>query len=279
MLSSCATDGFGGDWTRTPLIPDDSRTMAKLILIPGLGANRLLFEPQRHALDQTLFLPDWQPPIFTQVEGKKPVPESLRDYARRWADRWSQTVLSKPEVRSCYWVGGVSFGGMVALEAAAKLVEDGCPPKGVFLIASARCNEAIPLSFKLKQKLSSFVPDSRMPAVLRVLTKKLASREQLSDLDTHLLKKIAAETDLQLLHWAGRACVQWKHTDEETKSLVGAGVKIHQVHGESDWVLPLVKGHADKIIQGGKHLINITHAGEVNQYLMARMKRDMAEDE
>jgi pimeloyl-ACP methyl ester carboxylesterase len=250
--------------------------MPKLILIPGLGANRLLFEPQRHALDQTLFLPDWQPPMSTQVEGKKPVPESLRDYARRWADRWVQTVLSKPEVREQFWVGGVSFGGMIALEAAARLIEEGCPPKGVFLIASCRSADSLSMRFKLQQRLGAMIPAGKAPAVIKFLAATIAKKEGLSDLDAHLLKKISADTDINMLQWGGRACIQWTHTEADAKALQRAGVSIHQVHGDADWVIAMTKGHTDKVIRGGKHLINITHADEINQYLIARMKADLA---
>lgn len=252
--------------------------MAKLILIPGLGANRLLFEPQRHALDQTLFFPDWQQPIFTQVEGKKPVPETLRDYARRWADRWVQTILSKPEVRNQFWLGGVSFGGMIALEAAARLVEEKCPPRGVFLIASCRSAAAISMGFKMQQRLGALIPTAKLPSAIRFITRHIAKKEGLSDLDAHLLKKISAEADINMLRWGGRACIEWKHTEADAKSLERAGVSIHQIHGDADWVIAMTRGHPDKVIRGGRHLINITHADEVNQYIISRMKSDLAGD-
>lgn len=122
------------DWTGRTNFRMILEDMPRLILIPGLGVSRLLFEPQRHHFDQELFLPDWIAPMYTRVAGKKPVPETLSDYSRRLAERWKETVLAKPEVRARYWLGGVSIGGMIALEAARYLADEGLPPKGVFHI-------------------------------------------------------------------------------------------------------------------------------------------------
>ena len=253
--------------------------MAKLILIPGLGANRLLFEPQRHYFDQTLFLPDWQPPMWTEVEGKKPVPETLRDYARRWADRWMQTVLSRDEVRREYWIGGVSFGGQIALEATRRLIEEKAPPRGIFLIASNRTSDSITTGFKIRQKLGGLVPISYAPKLLSKLSDVFAKKERLRDIDAHLLRRIAKETDLAHLRWGGRACVEWSFSEADGKEIQRAGVNIHQIHGEKDWVIPLRRGHPDKVIPEGRHLINITHAEQVNQYIERAMKADMLDEQ
>jgi len=253
--------------------------MARLILIPGLGANRLLFEPQRHFFDQELFLPDWAPPIATEVEGKKPIPETLQDYSRRMADRWMQTILSKPENRKAFWIGGVSMGGQIALEAAARLLEEKCPPKGVFLIASARTSKAVPSIYKLHALALKLLKDPMVRSLTKKFTAKLVAREKVSELDQRLMKRIVDALDVGHLRWGKSAVVQWNYTDDQWRALTRAGIRIHQIHGDQDRIIPLVKGQADRVIRGGGHLINITHKEEVNEYIESRMRSDLATDD
>ncbi|MFZ1934503.1 MAG: thioesterase domain-containing protein, partial [Thermoguttaceae bacterium] len=74
----------------------------QLILLPGLGADHRLLEPQRAAFPQ-LIVPPWIPPRKH---------ESLPQYAERMA----QTVAPPHDVPLV--LGGVSFGGMLAYEMA-----------------------------------------------------------------------------------------------------------------------------------------------------------------
>ena len=87
----------------------------QLVLFPGLGTDRRLFEPQRSAF------PDlWVPPWI--VPKRK---ETLPDYAARMAET---IVPRRPTV-----LGGASFGGMVAYEMARHV-----EPEAVVLIGSCR---------------------------------------------------------------------------------------------------------------------------------------------
>lgn len=252
--------------------------MPRLILIPGLGANRLLFEPQRHHFDQDLFLPDWIPPLFIKIEGRKPVPEALTDYARRLAERWKETVLAKPEVRRAYWLGGVSFGGMIALEAASYLVEEGLPPKGLFLIASARSSGAMPGGIRLGLKFLQMLGPKNAAKLRPWIRGRVIKREGLNELDERLFHRMADSVDIELVLWGASAVLGWSGDESSAKELAAKGVRIHQIHGDKDWAIPFRSGHADKVIQGGKHLINMSHAQAVNEYIEARMKSDESDD-
>ena len=77
-----------------------SNSTARLIMLPGLGADERLFEPQRAAFPG-LEVPPWLP--------HEPE-ESLDAYARRMA----ATIWPSEH----FYIGGASFGGMVALEMA-----------------------------------------------------------------------------------------------------------------------------------------------------------------
>ena len=74
----------------------------QLILLPGLGADHRLLEPQRAAFPQ-LIVPPWIPPRKH---------ESLPQYAERMAE----TVTPPHDVPLV--LGGVLFGGMLAYEMA-----------------------------------------------------------------------------------------------------------------------------------------------------------------
>src|SRR4051812_19762115 len=92
---------------------------ARLILLPGLGADERMFAPQRATFPR-LEVPRWLTPQPR---------ESLPDYARRMA---AGIDPSEP-----LFLGGSSFGGMVALEMARHV-----RPRAVFLIGSCRAATA-----------------------------------------------------------------------------------------------------------------------------------------
>ena len=94
----------------------------QLILLPGLGADHRLLEPQRKEFPQ-LVVPAWIPPQKN---------ESLPHYAApNGADRCA--AQDRPLV-----LGGVSFGGMLAYEMARHL-----KPHAVVLIASCRTRQGL----------------------------------------------------------------------------------------------------------------------------------------
>ncbi len=75
--------------------------MGTALLLPGLGSDETLFKYQKGVFD-SLIVPKWIPP---EKE------ESLTSYALR---------LSKTlDLKAVACVGGISFGGMIALELSA----------------------------------------------------------------------------------------------------------------------------------------------------------------
>jgi pimeloyl-ACP methyl ester carboxylesterase len=98
----------------------------QLVLLPGLGADRRQFEPQRQAFDN-LVVPPWIPPLPR---------EPLAGYAARLA----KTITPAGP----FILGGSSFGGMVAYEMARHL-----QPNAVVLIGSCRSARGIRRMFRL----------------------------------------------------------------------------------------------------------------------------------
>lgn len=100
---------------------DDFAAGPAVYLLPALGTDERLFNSLRTAYPE-IVTPPWIAPQRR---------ESLASYAERLA-------ATLPRDRPCY-VGGVSFGGMVALELTRHL-----PARGCLLISSIRSARELP---------------------------------------------------------------------------------------------------------------------------------------
>src|SRR5687767_15115116 len=103
-----------------------------IILLPGLNGDSRVLAPQARAFP-TLRVARWLPPLES---------ESLADYGRRLA-------RALDPGRPCM-IGGVSFGGIVALEAARHFQARGC-----VLIASSRNARGLPSVLRLLQPFAN----------------------------------------------------------------------------------------------------------------------------
>jgi|SRR5688572_2265049 len=101
----------------------------KVVLIPGLGVDARLFEPQR-ALPVSFVVPPWP----------KPKPEdSIEDYAERFA----------ADIGPCDAIGGISFGGMLA-----QVMADRLGAKVVVGIATARNGRQVPGGIRFAEAIT-----------------------------------------------------------------------------------------------------------------------------
>jgi pimeloyl-ACP methyl ester carboxylesterase len=199
-----------------------SPTPRRLVLFPGLGASARLFDLQR-TIPATLEVPPWIEPLRR---------ETLADYARRLAS----TLRPDPP----FYLGGCSFGGMIALEAARHV-----KPLAVILIASCRT----PLS--VNQAILGCAPlANAMPAWIARLSAR-SSPPSLRDL-------VAASPEL--LRWGPAAITRWRGVEQ-------LDAPIFRVHGACDRIIPLRQVRPDQVIRTGGHLINLTHAREVNAFI------------
>jgi surfactin synthase thioesterase subunit len=219
---------------------------ARLILLPGLGTDARLFASQRAAFP-SLEVPAWIAPRRD---------ESLSAYARRWA----QTVVSDPP----FFLGGVSFGGMVAYEASRYL-----RPRAVFLIASCRSRRSIPGLFKIGERLSRRLPGAWISMARVPLVRAIARIERLSPEHRRELLAQAFDADLGFLRWAVRAITTW----ESEPSAPPLRAPAYQIHGIHDRLIRLQPDEAASVIVGGGHLINVTHAPAVNEFIRAHLER------
>ncbi len=213
----------------------------RLILLPGVGADGRLFEPQREAFPD-LIVPDWLPP--------EPA-ESLPNYARRMAEAMAPLLDGNgPAV-----LGGVSFGGMVAYEAARHV-----QPAAVVQIASCRSRRGVRALLRATRPMAT----AMLPGTLRV-AKMLSplALELLTNLKTkqrNYFVEMFKQADPAFMKWALTTILRWDPSPPP-------GVPVRQIHGRRDLLLPASKVEADEVIPTGGHLINMTHPAEVNAFI------------
>lgn len=211
----------------------------QLILLPGLGADHRLLEPQRAAFPD-LIVPPWFPPEKN---------ESLPDYAARMAER------VRPLRNGRLVLGGVSFGGMLAFEMARHL-----RPSAVVLIASCCTRRGLRWVYRAGRPLWPLVPAWTWNAVKLIgsPTIRFTSRTD-GRLRAELLAMLRG-MDNRFLHWTVQAILGWKPKPLD-------GVPVVHIHGRRDLMIPARRVEADVWLPDGGHLINVTHAKEVNAFL------------
>lgn len=213
-----------------------------IILVPGMGADFRVFDGLTSIIDG-IVVPEWITPVDE---------ESIGDYAGRWAK------VIDPGC-GCF-VGGASFGGFVALEMVRHLDAKKC-----FLIGSVRGPDQLPDRIKALTKVCGAA--DVLPFELAKMLSKiglLSSGSMPTGNIKELLRQMS-DSDAAFMKWACWTLLNWKGKVDT------AGVPVHHVHGEKDFVLPVKNTTPDVIVKGGGHLISVSHADEVIRFLAERI--------
>lgn len=218
-----------------------------LVLLPGLGADNRLFDPQRADFPD-LISPEWIDP----ERG-----ETLAKYAARMAERIRSSLpaMNRPIV-----LGGVSFGGMLAAEMAPLL-----KPDAVVLIGSALHPREIAFSLKMMAMAGRWMPapaGERAKFMGRTFIRRLGpmTREQRRFLETMI-----DAVPFSFLKWAGDAIFGWSGVARVDSKLV-------RLHGELDRIIPFPAADLVHKIHGAGHVPNVSHADEVNRHLRTLLR-------
>jgi pimeloyl-ACP methyl ester carboxylesterase len=142
--------------------------------------------------------------------------ETLRVYALRMA---SEIGLAPGDV-----IGGVSLGGMLALEMATAV-----PVSGVVLIASATHPRYIRKRFKMWAPLARWVPESVISRIFTLIPRILALQNMLSpegqallaDIMGHFPPKLLKTFPMMILKWPGRE----------------PPAHFRHIHSDGDWLI------------------------------------------
>lgn len=212
-----------------------------LLLFSGLAADQSVFAHQLTDIPG-LVVPSWQKPHAD---------EDLDAYCCRWADE-----LRPLQPR---FLGGASFGGIVALEVAQRL-----QPDAVFLIGSVRSPAEIPRRIRHLRVFRSLLPAVPLRALqwsARV-TARLPHHRALR----HLLgiARLFGAADPDVVRWSARQILEWRQTPV-------LKCPVYAIHGDADPIFPLRGCHPDAIVRGGGHVISLTHPEQVTAFLLAGM--------
>ncbi len=215
--------------------------MGRLYLLPGLGANEKMFQYQIQAINH-IVVPKWLAPLEA---------ESLSEYALRWSKVF--------DFKRGDSIGGMSFGGQVALELARHL-----PFESVFLISSNRRYQEISSLFKLQNQMLQNLPEGVVRMGLKnIALPQLMSKEDLKSQEIDWLQQMITDIDFSFFKWASQAISRWDYEFNPSEF----EMPVYQIRGEHDSFIQYTHEDEAQVIGGGHHLINYTHAGEVNQWL------------
>jgi pimeloyl-ACP methyl ester carboxylesterase len=220
----------------------------RLVLFAGLGADARVFEGQFEEFPD-LYVPPW-------IEPRER--ESLADYARRMAE---QTAAALGVVQGPLFVGGVSLGGMIALEAARHL-----RPRAVFLIASCRSWRSVPAVYLAVARAMRFVPPTAMDVLARLSPLAAPFFGPLGPAHRRKLVAVLRDTSPAFLLWACPALAEWSAPND-------LAFPVYHIHGNCDRILPrrLADPPPGRVVPGAGHLLNLTHAKQINAFLQERM--------
>ncbi|MFN8336671.1 MAG: alpha/beta hydrolase [Cyclobacteriaceae bacterium] len=206
--------------------------MKEVYLIPGLGADRRVF--------QYLNLSEHS---ISHISWIEPLPnESIEQYAGRLTEQ-----IKSPDPILI----GVSFGGMIAVEIAKQIKAN-----KIILISSARTQHEIPLHFKLlgRTGIQNILPASWWKRPNRLLYYFFGIQ---TVQERALLSEILRDTDLRFLKWALHQIVHWKNELTPENGIL--------IHGSADRLFP--NSQADITIPGGGHFMIVNRAAEISAQL------------
>ena len=166
--------------------------------------------------------------------------ESIADYSSRLAD----SLALRNDVIIC----GVSFGGIVATELAMRLNAKAC-----VLISSVRDARQLPPWFRVLRPFGSFPVEPFLNIV--------------GTAATFYPKRIRSDTTIRLTklagpaggwhRWATASVLRWSPS-RKLDSL-----RVIQIHGNRDTTFPIRYVDADVVVNGGGHVLPLTHAEEI----------------
>lgn len=211
-----------------------------LFVLSGIGGDERLFDAQRAVRDIRPI--KWILPANAQ--------EPLAHYAARLA---REIPITEP-----FGLGGSSFGGMIALELARHLA-----PQHVFLFGSCRSPNAVAPLLRALRSLAAISPDRLLhpPRMLQPLLARWFGATTPAHVD--LFAQMLMTTPTAFIRWASSAIFAWP-------GVVELPMPIYHVHGDRDRLIPVRRVQPDRVIDGAGHLLNLTHADAVNDFIIER---------
>ena len=218
-----------------------------LILFSGLAADANVFVPQKLVFPQ-LIVPAWPKPQSN---------DTLDSYCDRIAD------IIRPDVDTI--LGGASFGGIISLHVARR-----SRPAAVILIGSVRSPNELPRWVRFFRPLKPLIPliPVRLLQICCIpVASKIARRWF-----PHLcgLARQFRGSDPIVFKWSLARILDWT-------TAPNVNCPIFHIHGDRDYVLPMRYTKPDAVVNGGGHVISLTHPTDVNAFIHSTIAQMMGE--
>lgn len=210
----------------------------RVFLITGFALDKRAFSPMRlpGGLYRTVDL-------IPVIKG-----ESLRDYALRMA--------AGMDLRAGDIIGGVSLGGMLALEIAKAY-----DLRGVILIASATHPRYIRKRFRIWAPLAPWVPEVLIRRLFTLLPAILAIQRMLTPEGQALLADIMGRFPPALLKSLPMMMMRWPGCRPPSA--------FRQIHSDGDWLIrPNGNPATLTLLPGKNHLLTVSHPESVRELVM-----------
>jgi pimeloyl-ACP methyl ester carboxylesterase len=210
--------------------------MAQLHLLPGLGADARLFA----SLGELCI------PIRSACLPVPAAHESMAAYALR--------VATQIDVRPDDWIGGSSFGALVAAEIVRHR-----PISGLILIGGALTSETVAPLAQWLAPLARFLPLRPFRSLISTRTGLTLLFGPHTDIDQRLLVEMLVATPDAMLR-AG-AHLATSHFPKQP-----VRCPVHAIHGSTDRLMrPPLSGC--RLVPNAGHALALTHPHEVTSFL------------
>lgn len=204
----------------------------KVYAISGLGADERVYKYLN--IRHELVVLKWIDPLPN---------ESIKAYSKR---------LSKGiNTDEQFWVIGLSFGGLVAVEISKEL-----NPLFTILISTAEDDDEMPWFYRVFGGIGILkilpVCFFNIPAWIVIPIFKTKNKV--------LVRKILDDTDPVFVKWALTALVNWKNVIKLKKRL--------QISGTEDYLFPSNLKSEVVLVHGGGHFMIVDKADEINRIIV-----------
>ena len=129
------------------------------------------------------------------------------------------------------------------------------------LIGGCFSHRQIAPLFKAVLALGGAMPLTLVKASVATTPLALRVFEDLADDHIALMTQVLRDHSPRQIRWSCRALMRWECC------ATPPDMPIHAIHGQKDEIVPLRNVTPQRVIPGGHHLINLSHANEVNAFI------------
>lgn len=215
----------------------------RIVLFSGLALPPRFLWAQQAGL-RGVITPPWRRPLAD---------ESLAEHAARVA----ADLQATPDLEGAedLWLGGVSFGGMLALEVARRV-----PCNGVLMISSCRAGSQLAPWLQAGLASAARLPDRALRAALAVAPLGIRVTGRPDRRERRFLLSLVPHVDLAFARWGAKAILAWCFEGR-------LKVPVYHLHGTEDHLIPLGRVHPTAVVREAGHAMNVTHAALVNDWI------------